>query len=140
MSLRTDLQRYLLGLADVKRHARDRVFWQVAPPRTPTPFITYSLISQPPDGVSLAGEHNLRSQIWQFDIWAAAADDPDGSKIEFLAAAVELALLDYSGAIGDTTVRTVDRVGGSEGYELPQTGVDKVTNRVTLEFEFGFEA
>lgn len=140
MSLRTDLQRFLIGQADIRRHAGDRVFWQLAPPRTATPLVTYNLVSQPPEGVSLSGEHNLRTQIWQFDVWAEQRDDPTGEKLEFTAAAIEAALLDYAGPIGDVTVRTIDRVTGGEGHQIPRDGDESATNRITHEFEISFEA
>lgn len=116
------------------------MYWQTAPPRTASPYITYNLVSQPAIGVCLAGEGNLRRQIWQFDVWVESDDDPSGEKLEATAAAVEASLLDYSGPIGATTVHTVDRAGGRETFAPPLAGDERPINRVMMEFDFVFEA
>lgn len=140
MSLRTDLRAYLLAQADIRQHVGDRVYWQAGPQKTDFPYITYQLVSRPPVAVCLQGEGNLRQEIWQFDIWCDRQADPTGATIEALDRAVAAALLDRSGAIGHTTVDTINRVGGGETNQPPATADDNVLNRVMHEYEFTFES
>lgn len=137
--LRAELQRHLLRYPAIRRHLGDRVFLRSAPQGTPTPYLTYTLVSRPSAAADLGGEGILRKQQWQFDVWIQREDDPTGVVEAELDAALETALMDFRGTMGHVVVQSVDYVGGFDTASGPDAGSDNTLNRLMQEYEFLFE-
>lgn len=137
--LRDALRRHLLRSADLRRYLDHRVFYGTAPQDTPTPYLTFNLVSRPPHSPDLTGEGNLRKQIWQFDVWIERADDPTGAKMTALDRALERQLMDFAGVMEDVAVHCVDYMGGGDAALRPNDGRDNTLNRLMQEYAIEFE-
>ena len=130
MSLRTDLQAFLISWPRIAAIVAKRVYWLRAPQGVQNlgAFITFQRIAGTREHV-LHGMSRLATPIYQIDGWTR-----DPNQIEALSDAI-LSIDGFVGMMGATSVRDVLLVSDRELDEAPDGGGDEGPLRCSYDFE-----